>query len=75
MKLCIYIIKCGHAKGEAHFCDSSVVTCSKVVIILKAMAFLNLSTKNSNRGRENYLPMIRSRSVNKFLFSVTYEAH
>ena len=24
----------------------------KVVIILKAMAFLNLSTKNSNRGRE-----------------------
>ena len=46
----------------------------KVVIILKAMAFLNLSTKNSNRGRENYLAMIRSRSVNKFLFSVTYEA-
>ena len=25
---------------------------NKVVIILKAMAFLNLSTKNSNRGRE-----------------------
>ena len=48
---------------------------SKVVIMLKAMAFLNLSTKNSNRGRENYLAMIRSRSVNKFLFSVTYEAH
>ena len=47
----------------------------KVVIILKAMAFVNLSTKNSNRGRKNYLPMIRSRSVNKFLFSVTYEAH
>ena len=38
------------------------------------MAFLNLSTKNSNRGRENYLALIRSRSVNKFLFSVTYEA-
>ena len=47
----------------------------KVVIMLKAMAFLNLSTKNSNRGRKNYLAMIRSRSVNKFLFSVTYEAH
>ena len=38
------------------------------------MAFLNLSTKNSNRGRKNYLAMIRSRSVNNFLFSVTYEA-
>ena len=25
----------------------------KVVIMLKAMAFLNLSTKNSNHGREN----------------------
>ena len=47
----------------------------KVVIMLKVMAFLNLLTKNSNRGRENYLVMIRSRSVNKFLFSVTYEAH
>ena len=46
----------------------------KVVIMLKAMVFLNLSTKNSNRGRENYLAMIRSRSVNKFLFSVSYEA-
>ena len=45
----------------------------KVVIILKAMAALNLSTKNSNRGRENYLAMIRSRFVNKFLFSVSYE--
>ena len=43
--------------------------------MLKAMAFLNLSTKNSNRGRENYLAMIRSRSVNNFLFSVTYEAY
>ena len=40
--------------------------------MLKAMAFLNLSTKNSNRGRKNYLAMIRSRSVNKFSFSVTY---
>ena len=49
--------------------------CSKVVIILKVMATLNLSTKNSNRGRENYLEMIRSRSGNKFLFSVSYEAH
>ena len=47
----------------------------KAVIMLKVMAFLNLSTKNSNCGRENYLAMIRSRSVNKFLFSVTYEAH
>jgi hypothetical protein len=37
------------------------------------MASLNLSTKNSNRGQEIYLAMIRSRSVNKFLFSVTYE--
>ena len=27
----------------------------KVVIMLKAMGFLNLSTKNSNRERENYL--------------------
>ena len=48
---------------------------SKVVIILKAMAFLNLSTKNQNHGRENYLAMIKSRSVNKFLFSVSYEAY
>ena len=36
------------------------------------MAALNLSTKNSNRGRKVYLAMIRSRSIN-FLFSVTYE--
>ena len=43
--------------------------------MLKAMAFLNLSTKNSNCGRKNYLAMIRSRSVNKFLFSVSYETH
>ena len=45
----------------------------KVEIILKAMAALNLSTKNSNRGREIYLAIIRSRSVNIFLFSVSYE--
>ena len=45
----------------------------KVVIILKAMAALNLSTKNSNRGRKIYLAIIRSRSVNIFLFSVSYE--
>ena len=45
----------------------------KVVIILKAMAAFNLSTKNSNHGREVYLAMIRNRSVNNFLFSVTYE--
>ena len=45
----------------------------KVEIILKAMAALNLSTKNSNHGREIYLAMIRCRSVNKFLFSVTCE--
>ena len=31
----------------------SVCKICKVVIILKAMAFLNLSTKNSNRGRES----------------------
>ena len=43
--------------------------------MLKAMAFLNLSTKNSNCGRKNYLAMIRSRSFNKFLFSVSYEVH
>ena len=30
----------------------------KVVIILKAMAALNLSTKNSNRGREEADPSI-----------------
>ena len=35
----------------------------KVVIMLKAMAFLNFSTKNSNHGSKNYLAMIRSRSV------------
>ena len=34
------------------------------------MAALNLSTKNSNRGREIYLAIIRSRSVN---ISVSYE--
>jgi hypothetical protein len=51
--------------------DLNAITISdKVVIILKAIAALNLSTKNSNRGREIYL---RSRSVNIFLFSVSYE--
>ena len=34
------------------------------------MAALNLSAKNSNRGREIYLAIIRSRSVN---ISVSYE--
>ena len=43
---------------------------AKVVIILKAMAALNLSTKNSNGGREIYLAIIRSRSVN---ISVSHE--
>ena len=37
---------------------------SKVVIMLKAMAFLNLSTKNSNCGRKNYLAMIKSKLGN-----------
>ena len=51
------------------FCkDLSFVV--KVVIIQKAMAALNLSAKNSNRGREIYLAIIRSRSVN---ISVSYE--
>ena len=36
--------------------------------MLKAVAFLNLPTKN-------YLAMIESRSVNNFMFSVTYEAY
>ena len=39
------------------------------------MAALNLSTKISNCGRKIYLAMIGSRSVNNFLFSVTYEAY
>ena len=30
---------------------------------------------NSNQGRENHKKVIRSRSVNKFLFSVAYETH
>ena len=51
-----------------------IVGCvGKVEIILKAMTALNFSTKNSNGGGEIYLAMIRSRSVNTFLFSVTYE--
>ena len=37
------------------------------------MAAFNLSTKYSNHGREIYLAMIRSRSINNFLFSVTFE--
>ena len=36
----------------------------KVVIILKAMAFLNLSAKNSNRGREFYTShLLRSQKI------------
>ena len=31
--------------------------------------------ENSNQGRENYLAVIRSRSVKKILFSVSYQAH
>ena len=58
---------------EAHFTTELYFDLVKVEIILKAMAALNLSTKNSNRGREIYLAMIRCRSVNKFLFSVTCE--
>ena len=37
----------------------------KVVIILKAMAALNLSTKNSNRGREIYLAMMAKNSLHQ----------
>ena len=46
-----------HIMGQNNFWSTGY---GKVVIILKAMAFLKLSTKNSNRGRELYTSLICS---------------
>ena len=43
--------------------NSKKFTSDKVVIILKAMAFFNLSTKNSNRGRELYTSHLLGHSL------------
>ena len=42
----------------------------KVVIMLKAMVFLNLSTKNSNRGRDKQRPPISVLQVTEQVYSV-----